>query len=287
MEEILEKLYINLSNAFVKALKSKEVLKFEDTSTVDVFRTMMCLNKVNKDLNNLMLQGAISIDELRYLYSNDIIKECLDNKYILRGNSINDDKLFIGSAGMFKYYSLKNFNIANVFIAYDTNKFVLEKQLILKSQEKIWCIFLLVFGADKSQNLFNSEALSPEKLKKYHIFLISIEKEMKNYNISLGKKIGWDTGKDSSFRNFITNNVDLPKTTVYVVKGYKYYLDLSKRKNVSYLLDLILDKYTGENRLIVNDMFYEALKELEFKMTIEMGEISKGLNQFLIEELKG
>lgn len=287
MEEILEKLYFNLSEAFNENLKAKEIFKFEDNDSIDVLKTLLSLKKNNKVLNDLMLSGSISMDELKYLYPNGDINECLSNKYLLRGNSINRDKLFIGTAGLFKYYSLKNFNLINIFIDYDANNFILEKQLTLKSQEKIWCIFLLLFGADCQQNSFNSEGLSIDKLKIFHKFLISIEKEMQQNSVILGKKIGWDTGKDSSFRKFITNNVDLPKTPIYVRDSrYKYYLDLSKRKNVSYLLDLILDKYTGEKRLIINELFYNSLKELEYNMTIELGEMPRGLNKFLIEELK-
>jgi hypothetical protein len=286
MEEILEKLYFILSNAFNANLKPKEIIKFEDNDLVDVLKTLMSLKKNNNDLNNLMLKGSISIDELRYLYSNDDLNECLKNNFILRGNSINSDKLFIGAAGMHKYYSLKDFNINNVFAAYDSNNFILEKQLTLKSQEKIWCIFLLVIGADCHQNLFNSEGLSIEKLKIYHKFLISIELEMQKNSVILGNPVGWETGKDSSFRKFITNIVNLSKTPIYVFNGYKYYLDLSKRKNINYLLNLILDKYTGEKRLIINELFYNALKELEYNMTIELGEIPRGLNKYLIEELK-
>ena len=288
MEAILEKLYYSLSDAFLENLKPKEIFKFEDSNLVDILKTLMSLKKNNNDLNNLMLNGAISIDELKFLYSNEDINECLTNKYILRGNSINRDKLFIGTAGLFKYYYLKNFKLINVFIDFDSNNFVLEKQLTLKSQEKIWCIFLIIFGADCQQTSFNSEGLSIDKLKKYHKFLISIEKEMQKNSVNLGKAIGWDTGKDSSFRKFITNNVDLPKTPIYIMDGrYKYYLDLSKRKNANYLLNLILDKYTGEKRLIINELFYNALKELEYNMTIELGEMPGGLNKFLIEELKG
>ncbi|MCF6130129.1 hypothetical protein L1S35_10615 [Flavobacterium sp. AS60] len=287
MEEFLEKLYLNLSNTFVDNLKAKEIFYFEGTNEVDVLKTIMSLKKNNNDLNNLMIKGAISIDELKYFYSNEIIKECIENKYIIRGNLLNNEKIFIGTAGMYKFYSLKNYSITNVFIAFDTNNFQLEKPLTLKSQEKIWCIFLLVYGADNEQHLFNSEGLSHEKLKNYHNFLMSIEKEMEKNSISLGKKIGWETGKDSSFRKFITNIVDLSKTPIYNFNGYKYFLDLTKRKNVNYLLDLILEKYTGENRLIVNEMFYDALRELEFKMTMELGEISKGINKLIVEELKG
>jgi hypothetical protein len=287
MEDLLEKLYLNLCNTFKENLKAKEIFYFEENNDVDVLKTLMSLKKNNKDLNNLMLKGAISIDELKYHYSHEIIKESIENKYILRGNLLSNEKIFIGAAGMYIYYTLKNYNISNVFTAIDSNNFMLEKPLTLKSQEKIWCIFLLVYGADNEQHLFNSEGLSHEKLKNYHDFLISIEKEMDKNSIILGKKIGWETGKDSSFRKFITNIVDLSKTPIYNFNGYKYFLDLTKRKNVIYLLDLILDKYSGENRLIVNEMFYDALRELEFKMNTELGEISKGINKLIIEELKG
>jgi hypothetical protein len=286
MEEILEKLHTNLSDAFNENLKPKDIFKFEDTNLIDVLKTLISLKMNNNVLNNLMLRGSISIDELKYLFSNNDINECLENKYILRGDSINSDKLFIGAAGIYKLYTIKNYNVTNIFIAFDSNNFILDKPLSLKSQEKIWCIFLLLFGADCEQNLFNSEGLSIEKLKIYHKFLISIEKEMQKNNVSLGKPIGWETGKDSSFRKFITNNVDLPKTSFYKFNNYKYFLDLSKRKNVNYLLNLILDKYTGEKRLIINELFYNALKELEYNMTIELGEMPRGLNKYLIEELK-
>ena len=287
MEEILEKLYFSLSDVFNENLKPKEIFKFEDTNNIDLLKTLMSLKKNNNDLNNLMLRSSISIDELKYLFLNNDINECINNKYILRGDSINNDKLFIGAAGMFKYYTLKNYVVINSLIAFDSSKFILEKPLALISQEKIWCIFLLIIGADSKDNLFNSEKLSQEKLKDYHNFFISIEKEMQKNAVNLGKPIGWSTGKDSYFRTFIQTITNLSKTQVYVFNRYKYYLDLSKRKNVSYLLDLILDKYSGEKRLIINELFYNALKELEYNMTIELGEMPRGLNKFLIEELKG
>jgi hypothetical protein len=146
----------------------------------------------------------------------------------------------------------------------------------------------VTFWSDNIENSFNTEGLSSKKLKDYHDFFKSIEKEMEDKDISLGKKIGWETGKDSVFRKFITNNVDLPKTSIYFKKGsYQYYLDLSKRKNAKYLLELILDKYLGEERLIVNEIFYDALKELSFKISIELGEMPGEINQYVIQELKG
>lgn len=290
MEELLTKLYESLSDAFQESLKSKEIHRFSDGESIDVFKTLMFLKKNNNDLNKLMLQGSVSIDELKYRFNDDkdVLNECFKNKYIIKGNSINSDKVFIGANGLFKLYSLKDYDTQEVFIAFDSNNFELEKELTLKSQEKIWCIFLVLFGADNIVNSFNTEGLSNQKLKDYHNFFISIEKEMEVKDISLGKKIGWNTGKDSVFRKFITNNVDLPKTSLYHKKGaYQYYLDLSKRKNIKYLLDLILDKFKGENRLIVNEIFYDALMELSFKISIDLGEMPGAINKHIIEELKG
>lgn len=288
MEEVLNKLNNSLKKAFQESLKPKEIYLFDNSADMDVFKTLMFLKKNSNDLNKLMLQGAVSNDELIYDFGKEIIKECLDRKYIIRGNSLNSDKIFIGSNGMYKLYMLKDFDVNGVFIAFDSNNFIIKNELTLKPQEKIWCIFLILFGADRKENLFNSEGLSIEKSNNFHKYFISIEHELVSNGIYFGKKIGWETGKDSSFRKFITNIVDLSKTTIYFNEGkYKYYLDLSKRKNANYLLDLILDKYQGENRLTVNDLFYNSLKELSFKMTMELGEMPGKINKHIIEALKG
>jgi hypothetical protein len=287
MEELLTKLYEKISEVFEENLKPKDLFYFRDEITLDVFKTLMSLKKNNKDLNELMIKSSISIDELKY-FNHEALKDCFDNKYIIKGNSINSDKVFIGVNGIFEYYNINNWNFRNGLIAYDVNSFIQEKKLNLKSQEKIWCIFLLLFGADNIENSFNTEALSQEKLTDYHNFFISIEKEMDINRISLGKKVGWKTGKDSVFRKFITNNVDLPKTLLYFKKGqYQYYLNLNKRKNAKFLLDLILDKYEGEQRIMINDLFYHALRELSFRIPIELGEMNEDINKYIIEELKG
>ena len=286
MKELIEFLNQKLRSAFEESLKQNEIQHFDDGTSIDVFKTLMFLKKNNNDLNKLMLQGAASTDELKYLYGEELLNEGIKNKYLIQGNSINSDKVFLGSNGLYKHYVFNDFNISNVFIAFDSNNLTLNKQLTLKAQEKIWCIFLLLLGADSEQNTFNTEWLSPDKLINYHQFFISIENELALQGIQIGNKIGWSTGKDISFRKFITNIVNLSKTPIYKREGYKYYLDLSKRKNAKYLLDLILERYTGENRLIANDSFYEILKELELKMTFELGQLPGELNQFIIDELK-
>ena len=52
----------------------------------------------------------------------------------------------------------------------------------------IWCIFLLLFGADNIENSFNTEGLTGKKLKDYHDFFKSIEKEMEDKILALGKR---------------------------------------------------------------------------------------------------
>ena len=80
----------------------------------------------------------------------------------------------------------------------------------------------------------------------------------------------------------------MSKTLIHLKKGkYKYYLDLSKRKNTKYLIDLILDKYKGEQRIMINDLFYNALMELSHRMPSELGEMNEDINKYIIEELKG
>jgi hypothetical protein len=287
MEDLLAKLYERISEVFLENLKQKELFFFEDDSSLDVFKTLISLKKNNKDLNELMLKGSTTIEELDYFYK-DALKHCFDNKFIIKGNSINSDRAFIGINGIVEFYIINSWDIKNGLIAYDINNFIQEKKLVLKSQEKIWCIFLILFGADNIESSFNTEALSQSKLIDYHNFFMSIEKEMEKNEISLGKKIGWKTGKDSVFRKFITNNVDLPKTLLYFKKGqYQYYLDLSKKKKAKFLLDLILDKYEGEQRIMINDLFYDALRELSFRMPIELGEMNEDINKYIIEELKG
>ena len=269
MEELLTKLYNKLSEAFQEKLKPKEIHYFHDGNSIDVFKTLMSLKKTNKDLNEIMLEGAVSIDELKYLFDGNTLNDCIDNKFIIKGNSINSDKVFIGANGMFEFFSIKGYNIKEAIIAFDKNHFILEKKLEIKSQEKIWCIFLLLFGADCEKNLFDSAGLSIKKLNNFREFMITIENEIVNNNLSIGKKISWDTGKERTFRGLIQVNKMLPKTPIYIFSGYKYYLDLSKRKNAKYLLDLILDNYTGEERFVANDIFYDVLKELSFRISMD------------------
>jgi hypothetical protein len=285
MEELLTKLYKRIAEVLQENLKIKELFFLSDNKTIDVFKTLMFLN--NKNLNKHLLDSAISIDELKY-HNHEALKECFDNNYVIKGNGINSDKAFISVNGIYEFYSINNWDFRNGLVAYDKNNFVQEKKLIINSQEKIWCIFLILFGADNIENSFDSEALPSEKLTNYHKFFITIEKEMEKNGVSFGKKVGWSSGKNTNFRSFITNHDHLSKTSIHLKKGkYQHYLDLSKKKNTKYLLDLILDKYEGEQRIMINDLFYDALRELSYRMPIELGEMNEDINKHIIEELKG
>ena len=113
-----------------------------------------------------------------------------------------------------------------------------------------------------------------------------IEAELVKNGLVLGKKISWGSGKDISFRKFITNNVDLPNTGIYNDRPTSmYWLDLKKRKNVAFLLSLILDSYDGEKRIMANDVFLVVLRHMSNQMLIELGEIPIPLNNYLLEEL--
>ena len=284
MEELLSKLYIRLAESFKENLKLKEIKYLSDGNTVNVLKTFLSLNKTGKDLKVLMYEGAIPIEELKYI-NKDGYEYCLKTKLLIKCTGASDNKAFIGLNGIFEYCSLSNLDFREAFIAYDFKTFP-DLKYVLKPHEKVLCIFLILLGADSEKTMYNTETLTPKQLDSNHKFFKTIETVMNDNGVQLGKSITWGTGKDVSFRKFLTNNVQLPQTGLYKYKGKKYYLDLSKRKNVVFLLDLILDKYNEEQRLDVNDSFYDALRELSYKMLIEIGELRVEFNKNIIEILK-
>lgn len=285
MEELLSKLYSHLTESFQDNLKSSDLVLMSDCDSLDVLKTFLSLKKSQKDIITLMHKSAISIDELIYI-SNEGYVNCLNNKFILKGTGLYSNKAFLGLNGIFEYYSINSLDFRNAFISYDSRIFPVVSYS-LKPQEKIWCIYLLLLGANSLETCYDTEAFSPSKLETNHKFFETIEKVMADNAIKLGKSITWSTGKDKSFRGLIGNNVDLMKTDLVHKKGnYKYYLNFSRKKNAEYLLDLILDKYNGAERIDANDLFYDSLKELSFMMLTEIGEMRVDINKHIIEILK-
>lgn len=283
---LLEKLYQSLLSAFEDNLKSKEK-KYNENDELDVLKTLLTLSKTQKEMNRLVESSAIEKAVLIYDFSKEEFDECIKRKFIRQGSTINDSKYFIGSYGLYYYYVSQNMSIDEVLISYDEMKFSNE-EIVLKSQEKIWCIFLLLFGADKPESKLDTSKLNHRDLEKYFSFLTLIEDKLLEKGVKLGKKVSWGTGKDTSFRRFITNNVLLPKTGLYYDRPTNnYYLDLTKRKNAKYLLDLILDNYEGAERIMSNELFRESLRELSNLLLIELSVIPSEINHYILEELFG
>jgi hypothetical protein len=284
MEEILEKLFLSLKETFENKLNSKEQ-KTSSVGEIDVFKTYLSLSKSQKDFRILIESSAINKEVLEYEFSKEIIDNAARQSLIRYGSTLNDNKLFIASNGLYQYYINKGFDLNQVFITFDDNKFNQEK-LKLKLQEKIWCIFLILFGADNKDTLLDTSKLDSKTLESYFLFFQLIESELEKKGLILGKKIGWGTGKDVNFRKFITNNVDLPNTGIYNDRPTSmYWLDFGKKKNVSFLLDLFFDAYNNEERLVANVLFLEALRQMSNKMLTELGEIPSDLNTLLVMEL--
>jgi len=284
MEKILEKLFLSLSDVFRNQLSLKDQKKM-DHGDLDVFKTYLCLSKSQKDFRALIESSAIEKDALEFEFSKELIEITLKQDLIRYGSSINDNKLFIASNGLFHYYSNKGFDLSQVFVAFDEYKFIQDK-LKLKLQEKILCIFLILFGAHSKETFLDTSKLDNKTLGNYFRFLQLIESELENHGLILGKKISWGSGKDVSFRKFITNNVDLPNSGIYNDRPTSmYWLDFGKKKNISYLLDLILDSYHDEERVLANSLFFEFLRHMSNQILIELGEIPRELNQHLIDVL--
>lgn len=284
MEEILEFLYNNLTEQLNSSLKSKEK-KYDETKNLDVLNTVLTLSKTQKELIRLFESSAEEKSVLIYQFSKISFDECVKNQLIRQGSTINDTKYFIGVYGLYQFYLLKNKSIIETFVSIDETRFK-NDEISLKVQEKIWCIFLLLFGADSVENKFDTTILSHIELDRYFNFLKSIEKVIINNGIKLGKSISWGTGKDKSFRSFITNNVLLPKTGIYFDRPTNnYFLDLTKRKNAIYLIDLLLDNYDGAEKILAKDLFKNSLRELTNLMLIDLSIIPKELNEFILSEL--
>jgi hypothetical protein len=285
MDLLLEKLYNSLYSVFEESLRLREK-KYNENEELDILKTLFTLSKSQKEIIRLVESSSIEKNVLVYEFSKEIFEECVKRKLIIQGLTINDTKYFIGSYGLFYHYQSHNMSIDEVLKSYDEMKFSTE-EIVLKSQEKIWCIFLLLFGADKFESKLDTSKMSHRDLDKYFSFLPLIEENLLMKGIILGKKITWGSGKDTSFRSFITNNVLLPKTGLYYDRPTNnYYLDLSKRKNAIYLLNLILDNYEDIEKIMAYELFRESLRELSNLLLSEISVIPNEINHYIIEELK-
>ncbi len=285
MITILSRLYTSLEQTFESKLNRKEKRYFEN-KTIDVLSTFLTLNKTEIAFREIIESSGIPKEILVYEFEKEKLDLCLSNEYVKFGSGINDGKIFIVSNGLYYYYCANNLNVNSVFVEYDNFRLP-QKILKLKSQEKILCIFLILVGADNENSKFDSSVLGNEILDKYFSFFQKIESELENFNIKIGPKIKWGQGKDRNFRLFITNNVLLPHTNIYKQNNAKYYLDLSKKRNIKIIIDLILDEYKDDQKIMIKEVFFNCLYQLSGLMPISIGIIPPDLNNFLQIELRG
>ncbi len=286
MITLLEKLVETLEDAFKSNLKASE-LKFRRDERLDVFKTYMTLAKTANDFRRLIEKSTLPISDLKENFGGKV-DDALKSKFISRGVTINDDKVFINSKGIYNYYLEKNLNIQDVFEAFDNYKFPTQ-ELIIKRQEKILALFLLLMGADSEQNRLITKNNDKDTLRRYHEFLIKIDDEIKKSGLTIGREFDWNVGKKVAFRSFIQENNNLPKTGIYDFKtsDISYWLNLEKKRNVSYFVNLVLDEYIDPtDKWMAKEKLNDVLINLSNIMPEILLEVPKDLNKRFIQELR-
>src|SRR5690554_2688986 len=197
MITLLEKLKESLEDVFKSELKTSEI-KLDENQEIDVFKTYLTLSKTAYGFRKLIEMSALPIDDL-YTEFGSLIEKAIKSNIVSKGGAINNNKVFINSKGLYKFYLENELNLENVFEAYDEYKFPTE-ELVIKRQEKILSLFLVLMGADSEENRLVTKDADNELLTRYHQFLISIDNKIKENDLSIGKEFDWDTGKKVSFR---------------------------------------------------------------------------------------
>lgn len=286
MVTLLEKLKENLEYIFKSELKITE-LKSNSEGEIDVFKTYVTLAKTELNFRKLIEKSALPINDLKEAYGDDF-EEAVKGNFIKKGATINDNKVFITTKGLYKYYIENNFNVLDVFESFDDYKFPTQK-LVIKRQEKILSLFLLLMGADSELNRFVTKNKDEATLIRYREFLIKIDDKIKESGLSIGSEFDWNTGKKVTFRGFIQENNHLPKTGIYGFQtGDKsYWLNLEYKRNVSYFISLLLDEYIDPTDLwIAKEKLHDILQDLSDSIPSLLLEMPKKLNSGFINALR-
>lgn len=284
MEELLEILHENMKNTLLEELSNREK-KFFPNKELDVFSTLISLNKSELKYRAIIEKGGIKREDLDLKFVKSNIQEAYSRDLIRHGIFANENVYFISSSGLFFYYKRNELPVWQVFQAYDDVKLPV-RNLRLKIQEKIWVAFLLITGSDE-QNPFDisKDSEREKKLAKYFEFFKLIESEFKNRGLKMGSLISWGKGKDVDFKKFLTNNVDLPKTGLYEFKSSKYWLNITDSKSAKLIVGFLLDEYTGHDLVIAKSLLKKSLKTLEKEMLFELNEMTEGTDSKILREL--
>lgn len=286
MNQLLEKLKDSLENVFNSNLDKSE-LKFNREDKIDVFKTTITLAKTANNFKKIIEMSAIPITELKE-YLGTEVDEALKLNYIRKGSTINDNKVFINTKGLYKYYLDNDLSVLEVFEEFDNYKFP-NQDFIIKRQEKILTMFLLLMGANSEEDRLITKNKKQEKLTKYRDFLITIDDKLKKIDLSLGREFDWNTGKKVGFRSFIQENNNLPKTGIYGFRtsDISYWLNLHNKRNASFLIDLLFDEYKDPtDRWMAKEKLYDVLVDLSNMMPEILLEVPKELNPLFVHELR-
>lgn len=284
MNALIQILINRLEETLLLNIKHKEKKNFLDEK-LDILSTLFTIKKNEKDYYNIFEQSAITKENLLLEILKEDIDEALEKKYIKYGNGLSKNKLFITHNGIYYFYNLNSLDIQNTFKSIDELKFP-ENNLKLKASEKLFCIFLIIIGAVSEKTKLDISSFDSTKFLKYFEFLKTIENELTKNNIQLGEKVKWGQGKNVSFKGLLGNNVDLNKTGVYQsVPGKYYWLNLEGRRNIKFMLDLILNLHVGHDRITANNVLYKTLWTLSNNVLTDLGEIPNPLSDILINEL--
>lgn len=284
MEKLLDILYENMKKTLLEELSNREK-KFFPNNELDVFTTLISLNKSELKYRYIIEKGGISREDLELKIVKSNFQEACSRDFIRHGIFANENVYFISTSGLFFYYKINELPVWQVFQAYDDFKLPI-RNLRLKIQEKIWVTFLLLVGSNE-QNPFDitKDSEREKKLTKYFNFFKLIEIEFKNRGLKMGNLISWGKGKDVDFKKFLTNNVDLPKTGLYEFKSSKYWLNIKDAKSAKLIVEFLLDEYSGHDLVIAKSLLKKSFKTLEKEILFELNEMTDGVDHKILREL--
>lgn len=287
MIEILNRMAQELEEVFKRTLKGNDRKLFSKYDE-NLLVTYGCLGKTERNFREIIEQSSISKSILIYEFSKEEVDLCIEKNYLKYCQTVSKSKdLHISSVGLYRLEAERGMDMELFFNALDDYRLP-PLEFKFKPQEKLWCIFLIIVGADSMENAFSLKDKDQTYLDKCFKLLLEIDKRLMDEGVDLGKDINWGSGKDINFRKFITNNTDLPKTGIYLTSGGSdvYGLDLSNRKNIQFILELILDSHESEEILMTKRLLYNSIWDLHNSTHLFINEITPELNTTLIDELR-
>lgn len=217
--------------------------EFVNQTDSEILSSLLKLRKSEKDFRRLFDNSSVTESEL-IIYFGDklLITDALSEGLIRINSTLYQNCYSISFIGIHRFLSTtnENYNFENVLKSIESYRLP-ENKLSLNTSEKLLSIFLVIVGADCSENAFKIK--SPAFDKQCLEFIKKIDEYCFELEIDLGKRITFHQGKNKSFIGLLGNNVQLPKTMIFNGNNNQgYYLDIKNNFNVDLLIDLIVDE---------------------------------------------